>query len=122
MSKSVIATLSLALVVVIWWKRGKISWKQDILPLFPFFIIGTAAGLFTAWVERKLIGAEGSEFNFSIVERVLIAGRAIWFYLSKLFWPADLIFVYPRCASARRSGGNTYFRQQRCYWLRYWGG
>jgi protein O-mannosyl-transferase len=96
MSKSVIATLPVALLVVFWWKRGEISWKQDMLPLFPFFIIGMAAGLFTAWVERKLIGAEGSEFNFSMVERVLIAGRAIWFYLSKLFWPADLIFVYPR--------------------------
>jgi protein O-mannosyl-transferase len=96
MSKTVIATLPAALMVVVWWKRGKISWKRDMLPLFPFFIIGTTAGMFTAWAERKLIGAEGSEFNFSVIERLLIAGRAIWFYLGKLFWPADLIFVYPR--------------------------
>jgi protein O-mannosyl-transferase len=54
------------------------------------------AGLFTAWVERNLIGAEGSDFNFSIIERLLIAGRVVWFYLGKLFWPANLIFVYPR--------------------------
>ena len=55
-----------------------------------------AAGLFTAWVERKLIGAEGADFDLTLVERCLIAGRAIWFYLGKLFWPADLLFIYPR--------------------------
>jgi tetratricopeptide (TPR) repeat protein len=96
MSKTVIATLPAALLVVFWWQRGKISWKQDVLPLIPFFVAGIGAGLFTAWVERKYIGAEGSEFNFSIVERFLIAGRVTWFYLGKLFWPVNLVFVYPR--------------------------
>jgi Tfp pilus assembly protein PilF len=97
MSKTVIATLPVALLVVFWWQRGKLSWKQDVLPLVPFFATGVGAGLFTAWVERKyIIGAEGSEFDFSIIERFLIAGRAIWFYLDKLFWPANLVFIYPR--------------------------
>ena len=96
MSKSVIATLPVSLLAVIWWKRGKIDWKHDVVPLLPFFIVGIASGIFTAWMEQKIVGAEGSEFNFSIIERCLIAGRAVWFYLSKLFWPADLIFIYPR--------------------------
>lgn len=96
MSKSVIATLPAALLVIFWWQRGKLSWKQDVRPLIPFFIAGIAAGLFTAWMERHFIGAQGSDFNFSIVERCLIAGRAVWFYLGKLFWPVDLIFSYPR--------------------------
>ncbi len=55
-----------------------------------------AAGLFTAWVERNLIGAEGAAFELTIVERCLLAGRAIWFYLGKLFWPTELVFIYPR--------------------------
>jgi protein O-mannosyl-transferase len=96
LSKSVIATLPAALLVILWWKGGKLSWRDDILPLTPFFLLGTAAGLFTAWVERNLIGANGSDFNYSNLERILIAGRAIWFYLDKLFWPLDLTFVYPR--------------------------
>jgi Tfp pilus assembly protein PilF len=96
MAKTVIATLPAALLVVFWWQRGKLSWKQDVLLLLPFFAAGIAAGFFTSWIERHVIGAQGAEFNFSLVERCLIAGRAIWFYLGKLFWPADLIFSYPR--------------------------
>ncbi|MGH7993642.1 MAG: tetratricopeptide repeat protein, partial [Limisphaerales bacterium] len=96
MSKTVIATLPAALLVVFWWQRGKLSWKQDVLPLLPFFAVGMGAGLFTAWMEWKFVGASGSAFDFTFIERVLIAGRVIWFYLGKLVWPVDLIFIYPR--------------------------
>ena len=96
MSKTVIATLPAVILVIFWWKRGRLSLKEDFLPLVPFFLVGTAAGLFTAWAERTLIGAEGAAFNYSFIERMLIAGRAIWFYLSKFIWPLDLIFIYPR--------------------------
>lgn len=96
LTKSVIATLPAALLLVFYWKRGKLAWKNDVLPLVPFFIAGIASGLFTAWVERTLIGADGGNFHFPPLERCLIAGRAFWFYLAKLAWPAELIFIYPR--------------------------
>jgi tetratricopeptide (TPR) repeat protein len=96
MSKTVIATLPAVLLVVFWWQRGKLSLRRDVLLLIPFFVTGVVAGLFTAWLERKLGGAQGSEYDFSIVERFLIAGRATWFYLVKLFWPVNLVFIYPR--------------------------
>ena len=66
------------------------------VPLLPWFLAGFAAGLFTAWVERRYIGAEGSAFTLSFLERCLLAGRVVWFYLGKLFWPEYLIFIYPR--------------------------
>ena len=96
MSKSVIATLPPALLVVFWWKRGRLDWKKDIAPLLPFFVMGVGSGLFTAWMERTHIGAQGHQFTLSFIERCLIAGRAFWFYLAKLFWPAKLTFIYPR--------------------------
>ncbi len=96
-SKTVIATLPAALLLVLWWKRGRLSWKQAVYPLAPFFVVGLAAGLFTAWVERKfIIGGEGVGYNFSAVDRCLIAGRALWFYAWKLIYPGNLAFIYPR--------------------------
>jgi hypothetical protein len=96
MAKTVVATLPAALLLVIWWKQGSLLWKRDTLPLVPFFIVGIGFGLLTAWVEQNLVGARGSEFDFSNIERFLIAGRAFWFYLEKLLWPVNLIFIYPR--------------------------
>jgi protein O-mannosyl-transferase len=95
LSKSVIATLPGALLLIIWWRRGRVSWKQDVLPLIPFFAVGAGYGALTSWVEKTYIGAQGSEFHLSLIERCLVAGHAFWFYLGKLAWPADLIFIYP---------------------------
>lgn len=95
LSKSVTATLPAALLVILWWRRGRLDWKKDALPLAPWLAIGAAAGLFTSWVERKYIGAQGAHFSMSLLERCLLAGRVIWFYLAKLVWPANLMFVYP---------------------------
>ena len=97
-SKTVTATWPAAMLVILWWQRGRIDWRRDALPLAPFAMAGAASGLLTAWVERAFIGAGGAEFQFTLVERALIAGRAIWFYLGTLLWPANTMFVYPRWA------------------------
>jgi Flp pilus assembly protein TadD len=97
LSKTVIAPLPAALLVVFWWKRGRVRLKEDFLPLAPFFIAGLAGGLFTAWVEQKFtIGTTQGGYDISAIERGIIACRAIWFYLGKLFLPLHLTFIYPR--------------------------
>lgn len=96
LSKTVTATLPAALLLIVWWQKGWLKWKRDISPLAPWVVIGAAAGLFTAWVERTDIGAHGADFNLSIVQRLLIAGRALWFYFGKWIWPFKLTFIYPR--------------------------
>jgi tetratricopeptide (TPR) repeat protein len=95
MSKTVTASLPAALLVVFWWQRGRLEWKRDLAPLVPWFAIGASAGLFTAWVERTFIGAEGADFMLTLLQRVLLAGRVIWFYASKLLFPVNLTFFYP---------------------------
>ncbi len=95
LSKSVTATLPVVILVLIWWQKGSIK-KRDVFLLAPFFIIGIGFGLSTAWLETSHVGAHGQDFDFNFLERCLIAGRALWFYLYKLVWPKDLIFIYPR--------------------------
>ncbi|HMD61945.1 MAG TPA: tetratricopeptide repeat protein, partial [Opitutaceae bacterium] len=96
LSKSVTATLPAALLLVIAWRRGRLAWRRDILPLVPWLLVGACAGLLTAWVERNYIGARGQAFDLGFVKRCLLAGRVVWFYIGKLFWPKDLAFIYPR--------------------------
>ena len=96
LSKTAIVMLPVALLVIAWWQRGRLSWRRDVLPAVPFFLASAAAGLLTVWVEREIVGAQGTSFQMTVVERCLLAGRVIWFYLGKLFWPTGLTFFYPR--------------------------
>jgi protein O-mannosyl-transferase len=96
LSKSVTATLPAALLVVLWWQRGRISLRRDVVPLLPWLALATAAAAMTSWMERTQIGARGGAYDLGIASRFVLAGRALWFYLAKLLWPVHLSFVYPR--------------------------
>lgn len=95
LSKSVTATLPAVVILMIYWRKGRLRIAEAVA-LVPCLVIGAGAGLYTAWLERAHVGAVGLEWDWSIVEKCLIAGRAIWFYIEKLVWPANLTFIYPR--------------------------
>jgi protein O-mannosyl-transferase len=103
LSKTVTATLPAALLVVAWWRRGRVSWKSDVVPLLPWLAMGAFAGIVTSWVERTFVGVGTAGHQPGAIERLLVAGRALWFYAGKLFWPADLVFIYPRWTVDPRS-------------------
>ncbi len=96
MCKTAIAPLPAIILAVLWWRRGRLRLRDDVMPSLPFFGLGIGAGLFTAWVERNFVGAHGTVFQLSILQRCLIAARDFWFYLFKLLWPVKLTFIYPR--------------------------
>jgi hypothetical protein len=96
LSKTVAGTLPMALLIVIWWQRGRLEVRRDVVPLAPLMVLGVAAGLATAWWEREFNRTTLPEFSLTLIERVLIAGRAIVFQISKLVWPVNLTFSYPR--------------------------
>ena len=83
------------ILVLIWWKRGQIK-GSDFFPLIPFFVLALAMGITTSYFERNIVGAQGDDWNFTVIQRLLIAGGAVWFYALKLICPIKLAFVYPR--------------------------
>lgn len=95
-TKTVAATLPAALLVAFWWRRGRLEPRRDVAPLLPWFGLSAIAAVVTSTFEHTLIGAQGADFQLDLVQRCLLAGRAIWFYLGKVVWPANLMFVYPR--------------------------
>jgi tetratricopeptide (TPR) repeat protein len=95
LSKTVVVTLPAVLLVIIWWKRGRFA-RSDLVALVPFFVVGLGLGLVTVWMERNFVGAAGEEWSLTPLERVLLAGRVLWFYAAKLVWPYPLAFFYPR--------------------------
>ena len=91
LSKSVVVTLPLALLIVQWWRSGRVT-LLDLLRVAPLMVIGvaiTAADL-AFYRERNPL-----ELGYTLAERMLIAGRALWFYAGKLMWPAELAVIYP---------------------------
>ncbi len=95
LSKTVTCSLPAALLLVRWWKNGRVA-GRDVWPLVPFFALGVGLGLLTAWMENHHVGAHGAGWSLTFADRCLVAGRAVWFYAGKLIWPAPLIFIYPR--------------------------
>lgn len=95
LSKTVTCTLPAALLLVLWWK-GQTPMRRPAIALVPFFVLGGAMSGVTVWMERHSVGAWGPAWDLSLVERGLIAGRALWFYAAKLLVPLDLAFIYPR--------------------------
>lgn len=96
LTKTTTAMLPVALWAILLWRRGWRDWTRDLPALLPWIVLGATAGLFSAWVEKRFIGAEGGVFLLEPLQRVVLSGRVIWFYLGKLLWPAELVFVYPR--------------------------
>jgi len=94
-AKTTACTIPAVLLIVLWIRRERIDARR-IVQVMPFVIMGMAMALLSIWWERNHAGTIGPAFAFSPAERILIAGRALWFYLGKLIWPAKLAFSYPK--------------------------
>jgi tetratricopeptide (TPR) repeat protein len=95
-AKSTACTLPVALLLILWLQKQPIT-RERILQTLPFFVLGIATGLLAIWWERYHQGTSRAVLVFlSPIERILVASRAVWFYLSKLVWPSDLTFIYPK--------------------------
>lgn len=108
LSKTVACSLGVGLLILIFWKRGRVS-LASAWPVLPFLAIGLALGLTTAWLEKHHVRADGPEWSLTFAQRTLIAGRALWFYGTKIIWPTDLCFIYERWSIDPRDLGAWLF-------------
>lgn len=95
LSKTVTASLPAALLVVIWWRDGALT-KRAFLAALPWLVVGAGLGYFTVHLEATHVGASGEPWQIAGLERVLVAGRACWFYVWSLVWPFSTCFNYER--------------------------
>jgi tetratricopeptide (TPR) repeat protein len=96
-SKVTACTLPAAQLLVLWLRGHRIDWRR-LAQIAPFLVLGIAMGLVITYWERHHIGTLGDRFTISPIESFLVATRASWFYLGKLFWPTQLTFSYPKFA------------------------
>jgi len=95
LSKTVACSLPAVIILLLWWKQERVE-RRQLLELLPLFLLGAVLGVTTAWLETHQVGATGAAWSLSMVQRCMLAGRALWFYAGKLCWPHPLIFIYPR--------------------------
>ena len=94
-SKTVIASLPAALCVVWWWRDGQLT-RRAVLGMLPWLLVGAALGWGTVQLEAVHVGAADTPWQLHGSERLLVAGRAVWFYLASLLAPFGICFNYPR--------------------------
>jgi Flp pilus assembly protein TadD len=95
LAKTTASVVPPVLLVLVWWRFGRVK-RADAVPLAPWFAAGIALGAHTAWLERTSVMAVGSEWALSVADRLVLAGRTVFFYLQKFLLPLDLSFIYPR--------------------------
>jgi len=93
-AKSTACTLPAALLLILWLKEKPIG-RRSVLEIMPFILLALGMGMVAIWWEKY---HQGTRVLVALapIDRCLVAGRAFWFYLSKIFWPSDLTFIYPQ--------------------------
>jgi protein O-mannosyl-transferase len=92
LSKSTAFAMPVVVLLILWWQRRLTA--RYIALLLPMLIIGIVMAFWAADFEHLTVGV--NEINLNFGQRLILAGRAIWFYVGKILWPADLTFLYPK--------------------------
>ena len=93
-AKTTACTIPAALLIVHWIRKQPVTSKR-VAQVVPFGVMGAGMGLLSVWWEQTQQGTKGPEFALEPMQRLLVSGHALWFYLGKLAWPVRLMFSYP---------------------------
>lgn len=90
LSKGSVTVLPAVLLLIVWWRRDRIS-QKDFLRTVPFWVLAVAFAAITIFIQHR---GEAMPTD-SLFVRVLAGGRALWFYVLKDIAPFNLTMVYP---------------------------
>ncbi len=94
LSKGAVVAMPLVLLVLAWWRRGRVT-RTDVLRTLPFWAVSIVMSGVEIWFQQvRAIGDETIR-QADLAERVMATGPIAWFYLQKALVPLDLSFVYP---------------------------
>lgn len=97
MSKPMVVTLPMILLLLDVWPLGRLyvkNWKLPVVEKIPMLIMGISVGLLTIPAQQQ-VGALKSFAEFSLVSRLSNAIAAYGFYLYKTILPFGLCVYYP---------------------------
>ncbi len=92
LSKTSVAGLPVALAICLWW-RPNLAGRRALSRLTAMLAVSAGMSVWDVWVVRH---HAHTKFGFTLLERMIIAGQALWHYTGKLLWPVNLIAAYPR--------------------------
>lgn len=92
LSKGSVAVLPVLLLLIVGW-RHPLS-RRDFVRAAPFLLIAALLVPVNVWFASRIVAPAAESTHFA--ERLLGAGAAVWFYLSKALLPIHLSFVYPK--------------------------
>jgi hypothetical protein len=96
LAKPSFVALPLILLIMIWWRFGRVS-RRQIAQLIPMFIVAIASAVVAIWFQARHVEQIGNDAG-PIITRIARAGWAVWFYLGKMIAPVHLSPIYPRWA------------------------
>jgi len=95
LSKSIAVCFIFFPVLYKWWKDARVTWREIRLSIV-FVVIGLLSAFYTLYLEFYHVGAQGKVFDLTFLERFILSGRIIFFYVYKLLFPFNFMFFYPR--------------------------
>jgi protein O-mannosyl-transferase len=97
-------TLPVVLLLILWLKKMPINGRR-LAQIAPFVAMSIGMALMSLWWERHQPGPPGKLFAMGLVDGLLVASRALWFYAGKLLWPVNLAFSYPHWTVSASNAG-----------------
>jgi protein O-mannosyl-transferase len=104
LTKATVVVMPVLLLLLAWWRNGGVS-RRDVTAIAPFAVLALVAGLVRIWFEQHRAMGSIDLQALTWAKRVSNAGVAIWFYIGKMLWPADLTLIYPRLSASPWTAG-----------------